>query len=62
MHELAGKPASRSLLENIPRLVAAYYTHRPVASDPEQRVAFGTSGDRGSPRRVSGRLLKRARE
>jgi len=47
-HELAGKPAPRSLLANIPRLVSAYYTHRPDASDPGQRVAFGTSGHRGS--------------
>jgi len=48
VHELAGKPAPRSLLENIPRLVSAYYTHRPDISDPEQRVSFGTSGHRGS--------------
>ncbi|MDZ4063534.1 MAG: phosphoglucomutase, alpha-D-glucose phosphate-specific, partial [Coriobacteriia bacterium] len=48
MHELAGKPAPRSLLANIPRLVSAYYTHTPDASDPDQRVAFGTSGHRGS--------------
>jgi len=46
--ELAGKPAPRSLLANIPRLVAAYYTRRPDASLPEQRVSFGTSGHRGS--------------
>ena len=48
MHELAGKPAPRSMLANIPRLVAAYYTHSPDISDPAQRVAFGTSGHRGS--------------
>jgi len=48
VHELAGKPAPRSLLENIPRLVSAYYTHKPDISDPEQRVSFGTSGHRGS--------------
>ncbi len=47
-HELAGKPAPRSILANIPRLVSAYYTHTPDASDPDQRVAFGTSGHRGS--------------
>ena len=46
--KLAGKPAPRSLLENIPRLVTAYYTRKPDASDPAQRVAFGTSGHRGS--------------
>jgi len=48
IHELAGKPAPRSLLVDIPRLVSAYYTHRPDVSDPAQRVAFGTSGHRGS--------------
>ncbi|MDD5167217.1 MAG: phosphoglucomutase (alpha-D-glucose-1,6-bisphosphate-dependent) [Syntrophales bacterium] len=48
IHELAGKPAPRSILANIPRLMAAYYTGRPDPSDPAQRVAFGTSGHRGS--------------
>ena len=48
VHELAGKPAPRSLLANIPRLVTAYYAHKPDVSDPTQRVAFGTSGHRGS--------------
>ncbi len=48
IHELAGKPAPRSMLANIPRLVSAYYTHKPDVSDPGQRVAFGTSGHRGS--------------
>jgi phosphoglucomutase len=47
-HELAGKPAPRSILANIPRLVAAYYAHRPDVADPAQRVAFGTSGHRGT--------------
>jgi phosphoglucomutase len=47
-HPLAGKPAPVSLLPNIPRLVTAYYTERPDASVVEQRVAFGTSGHRGS--------------
>lgn len=44
----AGKPAPSSILENIPRLIAAYYTRRPDASNPIERVAFGTSGHRGS--------------
>ena len=48
VHELAGKPPPRSLLENIPRLVSAYYTHKVDVSEPEQRVSFGTSGHRGS--------------
>lgn len=45
---LAGKPAPRELLVNIPRLVSAYYTHKPDPDNPAQRVAFGTSGHRGS--------------
>ncbi len=45
---LAGKPAPRSLLVDVPRLVSAYYTNVPDPSVPSQRVAFGTSGHRGS--------------
>lgn len=48
VHELAGKPAPRTELVNIPRLVSTYYTHKPDVSDPIQRVSFGTSGHRGS--------------
>ena len=44
----AGKPASPSSLVNIPRLISAYYTGRPDPEVPSQRVAFGTSGHRGS--------------
>ena len=44
----AGKPAEASMLVNVPRLVTAYYTEEPDPSVPEQRVAFGTSGHRGS--------------
>jgi phosphoglucomutase len=44
----AGKPAEPSMLVNVPRLVTAYYTETPDPSMPEQRVAFGTSGHRGS--------------
>jgi len=46
---LAGKPAESGRLVNVPRLVTAYYTGVPDYSVPEQRVAFGTSGHRGSP-------------
>jgi phosphoglucomutase len=46
--DLAGKPAPRALLVNIPRLVSCYFTHKPDIMDPAQRVAFGTSGHRGS--------------
>lgn len=47
-HPLAGQPAPRSLLENVPRLVSAYYTLRPDPAEAGQRVSFGTSGHRGS--------------
>ena len=47
-HPRAGMPAEPSDLVNIPRLIAAYYTGRPDPTVPEQRVAFGTSGHRGS--------------
>jgi phosphoglucomutase len=45
---LAGKPTEPSMLVDVPRLVTAYYTEVPEPSVPEQRVAFGTSGHRGS--------------
>ena len=45
---LAGKPAESGRLVNVPRLVTAYYTAIPDYSVPAQRVAFGTSGHRGS--------------
>jgi phosphoglucomutase len=48
IHPLAGKPAPRFLLANIPRLVSAYYSGRPDPAVESQRVAFGTSGHRGS--------------
>jgi phosphoglucomutase len=48
VHPLAGKPAPRDILANVPRLVSAYYTQTPDVDDPAQRVAFGTSGHRGS--------------
>jgi len=47
VHPLAGKPAPRSSLVDVPRLVTAYYTETPDVSVPAQRVAFGTSGHRG---------------
>ncbi len=45
---LAGKPAPANVLVDIPRLVTAYYTVQPDAAESTQRVAFGTSGHRGS--------------
>ena len=47
-HPLAGQPAPRELLTNIPRLVTAYFTERPDPEVTAQQVAFGTSGHRGS--------------
>src|SRR5580693_6320799 len=44
---LAGKPADPSILIDVPKLLAAYYSGRPDPSVPAQRVAFGTSGHRG---------------
>jgi phosphoglucomutase len=46
-HPLAGKPAPESILANIPRLVARYYSLEPDPAEPAHRVAFGTSGHRG---------------
>ena len=45
---LAGKPAPPGLLVDIPKLITAYYSERPDPGIPAQRVAFGTSGHRGS--------------
>jgi len=45
---LAGKPAPRSMLVNVKALIDAYFQGKPDANDPAQRVAFGTSGHRGS--------------
>ena len=44
----AGQPALDSDLVDVPHLVTAYYTRWPDTDDPSQRVAFGTSGHRGS--------------
>ncbi|MER7972918.1 phosphoglucomutase (alpha-D-glucose-1,6-bisphosphate-dependent) [Streptomyces sp. NPDC096080] len=47
-HERAGRPAGAEDLVDVARLVTAYYALRPDPADPGQRVAFGTSGHRGS--------------
>jgi phosphoglucomutase len=44
----AGKRLDKSMLVDVPRLIAAYYSDKPDMSVPTQRVAFGTSGHRGS--------------
>jgi phosphoglucomutase len=45
---LAGKPAPRNILIDVPKLLAAYADIYPDAANPAQRVVFGTSGHRGS--------------
>ena len=45
---LAGKPAPESILANIPRLVTDYYAFEPDPAVATQKVAFGTSGHRGT--------------
>ena len=48
MHPLAGKPAPRSVLVNVPRLISGYFVAKPDPGQPSERIAFGTSGHRGS--------------
>lgn len=48
VNPLAGKPAPPAMLVDVPRLITAYFTDMPDFFVPTQRVAFGTSGHRGS--------------
>ncbi|WP_369243817.1 phosphoglucomutase (alpha-D-glucose-1,6-bisphosphate-dependent) [Streptomyces sp. R41] len=48
VHERAGRPAGPEDLVDVARLVTAYYALHPDPAEPGQRVAFGTSGHRGS--------------
>lgn len=48
LHPLAGKPAPLELLINVPRLITAYFSQQPDPTNPDQQVAFGTSGHRGT--------------
>jgi phosphoglucomutase len=50
---LAGKPAPTSVLIDVAKLISAYYSERPDPTVAAQRVAFGTSGHRGSAFDVS---------
>jgi phosphoglucomutase len=52
-HPLAGKPAPKELLVDVPELIRRYAAETPDPRDPSQRVAFGTSGHRGSSLRRS---------
>jgi phosphoglucomutase len=53
MHPLAGKPVSEDMLPDIPKLVTAYTAETPDPANAAERVAFGTSGHRGSAFRRS---------
>jgi phosphoglucomutase len=48
LNERAGKPAEPDMLVDLDALHKAYYARRPDVADASQRVAFGTSGHRGS--------------
>ncbi|WPD23123.1 MAG: phosphoglucomutase (alpha-D-glucose-1,6-bisphosphate-dependent) [Candidatus Electrothrix scaldis] len=48
IHHLAGKPAPKSILVNVPELISAYFTRKPDVQEATERVSFGTSGHRGS--------------
>ena len=52
-HLNAGKIAPKEILENIGELISEYYTLSPDHNDPTQKVAFGTSGHRGTSKRKS---------
>ncbi len=52
-HPLAGKPAPREVLVDVPELLRRYAEEHPDPRDPAQRIAFGTSGHRGSSLRRS---------
>ncbi|MBZ5725310.1 MAG: phosphoglucomutase (alpha-D-glucose-1,6-bisphosphate-dependent) [Acidobacteriia bacterium] len=53
LHPLAGQAPPPDMLVDVPRLITAYYTEKPDPSIAGQRVAFGTSGHRGSSFRTS---------
>ncbi len=48
VHPLAGKPAPKELLADIPKVLAAFESVHPDPADPAQLVSFGTSGHRGA--------------
>ncbi|MFI1990371.1 phosphoglucomutase (alpha-D-glucose-1,6-bisphosphate-dependent) [Actinoplanes sp. NPDC020271] len=53
VHSRAGQPAEPSDLIDVPKVVSRYYTEHPDPSQVSQRVAFGTSGHRGSSLRTA---------
>ncbi|GAA2705448.1 MULTISPECIES: phosphoglucomutase (alpha-D-glucose-1,6-bisphosphate-dependent) [Actinoplanes] len=53
VHSRAGRPAEPSDLIDVPKVVSRYYTEHPDPAEAGQRVAFGTSGHRGSSMRTA---------
>ncbi|MDD9178912.1 MULTISPECIES: phosphoglucomutase (alpha-D-glucose-1,6-bisphosphate-dependent) [Aliivibrio] len=53
IHPRAGKKAQQEDLHNIPALVSNYFLLEPNASNPDQKVQFGTSGHRGTSDKAS---------
>jgi phosphoglucomutase len=52
-HPRAGQPAQAEDLVDVDALIGAYYDRHPDVDDPDQQVAFGTSGHRGSSLRTA---------
>lgn len=48
VNQYAGQPAPLELLTNIPRLLSSYYVNKPDPANSGERIAFGTSGHRGT--------------
>jgi phosphoglucomutase len=48
IHPGAGKPVTKEKLIDVAELISLYYTVHPDVSNPDEKVAFGTSGHRGS--------------
>lgn len=53
INELAGKKAPKEILENIDKLLEAYYINKPDVNIQSQKVSFGTSGHRGNSTKSS---------
>lgn len=53
LHPNAGKPVPADSIINVPRLICDYYCFHPDASAPDQALAFGTSGHRGTSSKAS---------
>jgi phosphoglucomutase len=53
VHPRAGRPAEPADLIDVPKVISRYYTEHPDPAQAGQRVAFGTSGHRGSSLRTA---------